>query len=558
MGKPVILTLDDEPNVLGAIERDLRKHFKGDYRIVRATSGREALEALGKLKTRDDQVALFLVDQRMPGMSGTEFLEEAKKLYPDARKILLTAYADTQAAIDSINSVGLDYYLMKPWDPPEQTLYPVVDDLLADWQSTATQSYDGIRVAGALWSASSHDVKDFLARNGVPYRWLDVDADPGTKDLVERTCGGETRLPVLFFPDGDVLVEPDRGSIVEKIGMKTRAESPFYDLVVVGAGPAGLAAAVYGASEGLQTVMIEREATGGQAGTSSRIENYLGFPKGLSGADLARRATAQASRLGAEVLVPQEVTGIQIETPYKIVTLADDSKLRCYAIILASGVSVRRLQIPGIESVTGAGAYYGASLTEAAHYRGKEIYVVGGANSAGQGAMFFSRYAKRVTLVVRASSLNQSMSHYLIQQISGAPNIEVLTKTVTVEVMGESRLEGLLLENIEAGEKRNVKADALFVFIGAKPHTGFVSGLVQRDSEEYILTGQSLFHGGKVVQNDGITGWPLLREPLHLETSIPGIFAAGDVRSGSSKRVAAATGEGAVAVQLIHQYLKTV
>ncbi|MEJ2734273.1 MAG: FAD-dependent oxidoreductase, partial [Anaerolineae bacterium] len=388
MAKPVILTVDDEPQVLNAIERDLRRHYRNDYRIVKAASGLEALAAVRQFKRRNAPLALFLADQRMPTMSGIEFLGEARKLYPEARKVLLTAYADTEAAIESINAVGLDYYLMKPWDPPEQTLYPVLDDLLSDWEATVPLTYDGIRVAGTLWSPSCHRVKDFLARNRIPYQWMDIEKDTEAQELVAAFNTERHRLPVVFFPDGDVLFEPDNLTLAVKCGLHTEATQPFYDVIIVGAGPAGLGAAVYGASEGLRTLMIDREATGGQAGTSSRIENYLGFPRGLSGADLARRATAQAQRLGAEILTPQEVTGIRVEDAYRIVTLGDGTELTCRALVLATGVSVRELDVPGVAALNGAGVYYGAALTEAAYYRDEHVFVVGGANSAGQGAMF--------------------------------------------------------------------------------------------------------------------------------------------------------------------------
>jgi len=556
MAKPTILTIDDEPQVLSAVERDLKRRFRADYRIMKAGSGSEALGLLQKLKERNDAVALLVADQRMPAMSGTELLAEAGALYPEARKVLLTAYADTEAAITSINTIGLDFYLMKPWDPPEENLYPVLEDLLESWAATADAPYDGIRVAGTLWSAASHEVKDFLARNRVPYRWIDIDRDPETRALVERLQGddGPPRLPVVFLPDGTTLTAPDRGRVAAAVGMQTEATRPFYDLVVIGAGPAGLAAAVYGASEGLTTVAIEEEATGGQAGTSSRIENYLGFPKGLSGSDLARRAHAQAERLGAELLVPQEVRSVRLEDPYRVVTLADGSEISCYALLLATGVSVRRLDVPGIDELTGAGVYYGAALTEAAHYRGRDVFVVGGANSAGQGAMFFSRYAAKVRMLVRADSLEKSMSRYLIDQIAATPTIEVCTGHEVVEALGDTHLERLRIRT-DGGQVDEVDAAALFIFIGAAPRTEFLDGLVACSDNGYVLTGPDL-------PADPATGrprgWPLKREPLLLETCVPGIFAAGDVRDGSSKRVAAAVGEGSVAVQMIHRYLETV
>ncbi len=553
MPTPVIMILDDEPQVLNAVERDLRKHFRSEYRIVKSTNGQDALDALTKLKRRNTPVALYLVDQRMPKMSGTEFLDEAAKLYPQARKVLLTAYADTQAAIKSINDIGLDYYLMKPWDPPEENLYPVLDDLLSDWMATVPLPYDGIRVAGTLWSASSHTVKDFLARNQVPYQWLDIELDTGARNLVESVSDGQHRLPGVFFPDGTTLLDPSIQDVAEKLGLQTKAEKPFYDLIIVGAGPAGLAAAVYGGSEGLTTVMIEKEATGGQAGTSSRIENYLGFPQGLSGADLARRATTQALRFGVEILRPQEALKVGVDDLYRHIELVDGSKISGRAIVISTGVNVRRLEVPGVDNLTGAGIYYGAALTEAAYYRDQDVYVVGGANSAGQGAMFFSRYARKVTMLVRGSSLEAGMSQYLVDQIGNTANIEVLLRTEVLEVIGDNRLEKITISNLDSGKSETLPAAAMFIFIGAVPPTELVSGLVERDRAGFIVTGSDLMVDGKRPK-----GWKPNRDPYLLETSVPGIFAAGDVRHHSMKRVASAVGEGAVAVALVHQYLKTV
>jgi thioredoxin reductase (NADPH) len=552
MAKPIILTVDDEPQVLSAIERDLRRHWGSEYRILKAVSGQEALDTVRELKRRNAPIALFLVDQRMPSMSGTEFLGEARKLYPQARKVLLTAYADTQAAIDSINAIGLDYYLMKPWDPPEQMLYPVLEDLLSDWVATVPLPYEGIRVAGTLWSPGSHRVKDFLARNRMPYRWLDVEKDSEARALVEaaETNG---RLPVVFFPDGDILIEPNNRVLAEKCGLQTRATEPFYDVIIVGAGPAGLGAAVYGASEGLRTLLIDKEATGGQAGTSSRIENYLGFPRGISGSDLAQRATAQAQRLGAEILTTQEATAVRVEDAYRIVTLADGTELSCHALVIATGVSVRELDAPGVKRLTGAGIYYGAALTEAAYYRGEQVFVVGGANSAGQGAMFFSQYASQVTMLVRASSLQKSMSQYLIDQIQGTENIAVRLRAEVVEALGSNRLEGLKTIDNTTGEIETVPAAALFLFIGAVPHSELVAGVVERNRFGFILTGPDLSQDRRRPR-----GWTLNRDPYLLETSVPGIFAAGDVRQGAVRRVASAVGQGAIAISLVHQYLRTV
>jgi thioredoxin reductase (NADPH) len=553
MAKPIILTVDDEPQVLNAVERDLRRHYRNEYQIVKAASGTEALEAVRQLKRRNAPVALFLADQRMPTMSGTDFLAEARKLYPKSRKVLLTAYADTEAAIDSINAIGLDYYLMKPWDPPEQTLYPVLDDLLSDWEATVPLPYDGIRVAGTLWSPSCHRAKDFLARNRIPYLWLDVEKDAEAKELVAAVSMERQRLPVVFFPDGDVLVEPDNLALAEKCGLHTQATQPFYDVIIVGAGPAGLGAAVYGASEGLRTLMIDKEATGGQAGTSSRIENYLGFPKGLSGADLARRATAQAQRLGAEILTAQEVTGVRVEDRYRIVTLSDGTELTCRALVLATGVTVRQLDVPGVAALNGAGVYYGAALTEAAYYRGEHVFVVGGANSAGQGAMFFSRYASKVTMLVRGSSLERGMSQYLVDQIEATENIEVQVRREVVEAIGKNRLEAITIQNTDTGESETIPAAAMFLFIGAVPHSDLVAGLVERNAAGFVPTGPDLTRNGRHPKN-----WQLKRDPYILETSVPGIFAAGDIRQGAVRRVASAVGQGAIAISLVHQYLKTV
>jgi thioredoxin reductase (NADPH) len=553
MTKPVILSVDDDPQVLNAVERDLRRHYQNDYRVVKATSGAEALEAVKQLKQRDVPLALFLVDQRMPEINGTQFLAEAIKYYPEARKVLLTAYADTEAAIASINQIGLDYYLMKPWDPPDQNLYPILDDLLSDWQATVPVPYEGIRVAGTLWSSTSHAVKDFLSRNRIPYLWQDIEHNAQARQLVESVAPDERSLPVVFFPDGDVLVQPDNRTLAEKIGMQTQATQPYYDLIIVGAGPAGLGAAVYGASEGLRTALIEREATGGQAGTSSRIENYLGFPRGLSGADLARRATAQAKRFGAEILTTQEVVKVRVDGLYRIAVLGDSSELSCKAMVIASGVTTRTLNVPGVVELTGAGIYYGAALTEAAHYRGRHVFMVGGANSAGQGAVFFSRYASQVTMLVRGSALSKSMSHYLINQIDQTPNIQVCLETEVVEAHGENHLEAITIVQNQTGETQKIPADALFVFVGAMAHTDMVAGVVERNNAGFILTGPDVIHDGKKP-----AGWSLKRDPYLLETSVPGIFAAGDVRQGAIRRVASAVGEGAVAVNFVHQYLKTV
>jgi thioredoxin reductase (NADPH) len=553
MAKPVILTLDDDIQVSNAIERDLRRHYRQDYRILKATEPFVALETVHRLKQRNDQIALFLVDQRMPGMEGVAFLAEAMKFYPTARKVLLTAYADTQAAITAINVIGLDHYLMKPWSPPEHNLYPVLDDLLSDWLATAEAPFDGIRVAGTLWSASSHTIKDFLARSQIPYRWLDIEQDPEARALVEAVSNEQHHLPVLFFPDGSTLINPHITTVAAKIGLRTQATHPFYDLIIVGAGPAGLAAAVYAASEGVRTLLIDKETTGGQAGTSSRIENYLGFPNGVSGADLARRATAQATRLGAEILTAQEVTQVRVDDPYRFVKLADGTELSCKALIIATGASLSTLDVPGVEALIGAGIYYGAAVTEAAYYKGKHMVVVGGANSAGQGAMFFSRYASKVTMLVRGSSLQKGMSRYLIDQINCTENIELRTHSSVSRVIGTDRLEALVIRDNDTGETETLPAAALFVFIGAKPHTDFVADVVERNQAGFILTGPDLKGDGLRPEN-----WRQNRDPFLLETSVPGIFAVGDVRQDVVRRVASAVGQGSTAISFIHQYLKTV
>ena len=547
------MTIDDEPQVLNAVARDLQSHYRSDYRIVKAGSGAEALETVQEFKRRNVPVALFLVDQRMPAMSGIEFIGEAIKLYPDARKVLLTAYADTDAAIASINSIDLDYYLMKPWDPPEERLYPVLDDLLGDWLASVQLPYDGIRVAGTLWSACSHNVKDFLARSQIPYQWLDIERDAEARALVESTSTGRPRLPTLFFPDGSVLVDPDLRTLAEKVGLRAPARQPFYDLIIVGAGPVGLAAAVYAASEGLRTVVIEKEVAGGQAGTSARIENYLGFPKGISGADLARRATTQAKRLGAEILTAQEVTGLRVEDSYRLVTLDDGSELSCHALLLATGVRVRELDAPGIEPLVGASVYYGAATSEAVNYQGRKVFVIGGANSAGQGAMFLSRYASEVTILIRGDSLHNSMSRYLIDQIEGTDNISLRVNTVVVAVSGDERLDTVSLKNTASGKTETLPADAIFIFIGAVPYSDLVAGIVERSEAGFILTGPDLMHDGRRPN-----GWKPKRDPFLLETSVPGIFAAGDVCHGVVRRVATAVGQGALSVSLVHRYLETV
>jgi thioredoxin reductase (NADPH) len=552
MAKPVILAVDDDREVLGAIERDLRQHYRAGYRILKAQSGREALDAVRQLKIRGAAIALFLVDQRMPEMTGTELLIELRKLYPDARKVLLTAYADTEAAIKSINEVGLDYYLMKPWDPPDQRLYPVLDDLLSDWTAHVRLPFEGVRVAGGRWSRESYRVKEFLSRNHVPYQWIDIDNDQSMRELVSSLSNSLTRLPVVFFPDGGHLIAPSNVELADKVGLATTAHLPFYDLVIIGGGPAGLANAVYGASEGLKTLLIEQSAPGGQAGMSSRIENYLGFPSGISGAELARRATDQARRFGVEMLTAREVVGLRRADPFRIVQMANGTEVSCHAVLIATGMSVRTLEAPGVEPLVGAGIYYGAATTEAATYRGQDVCVVGGANSAGQGALFFTRYARRVVMIVRGKDLSAAMSQYLIDRINATPSIEVMTRTEVAGARGADHLEQVIVRNVDTSEERALDIAAMFIFIGSAPRSEVAAGLLALDEKGFILTGPDL------LRNGVRTGWNLERDPFLFETSMPGVFAAGDVRAGSNRRVAAAVGEGSAAIYTIHQYLETV
>ena len=556
MAKPVLMAVDDDMEVLRAVERDLRNRYAERYRVVRANSGATALQALQGLKKRNEAVGLLLVDQRMPEMSGVEFIAKAIEVFPDARRVLLTAYADTDAAIQAINHAKIHHYLLKPWDPPEQQLYPVLDDLLDDWQAGHRLEFDGVRVLGHRWSPQAYGVRDFLARNQVPYRFYDVelaDRDSETKALVEATESHVGKLPIAIFQDGSSLSEPSNADIAGKLGLRMRAETSFYDLLIVGGGPAGLGAAVYGASEGLRTVMIESEAPGGQAGMSSKIENYLGFPSGLSGADLARRAVIQARKFGAEILAPQEVMKMRVEGGSKFVTLLDGTEIGAKALLIATGVSYRKLSVPGMERVQGAGVYYGAAMTEAATCRGEDVYIVGGANSAGQAAMFFSQHARRVIMLVRGKSLEAGMSQYLVDQIRQTPNIDVELNSEVMEVSGNDRLEEIAIRCATTGETQRVTAHHLFVFIGAAPRTEWLSGMLLRDEKGFILTGQDLMRDGKPPKD-----WPLERDPWLLEACIPGVFVAGDVRYRSVKRVASGVGEGANAVQFVHQYLSTV
>ena len=556
MAKPVLLTVDDDPEVLRAVERDLRRRYAERFRVLRADSGAVALEALRGLKRRNDAVALLLVDQRMPQMSGVEFLEKALDLYPDAKRVLLTAYADTDAAIQAINDARINHYLLKPWDPPKEYLYPVLDDLLGDWTASFRPPFEGLRVLGTRWSPQCFAIRDFLARNQTPYQWIDVETAGQTaqlRSLVEAVDAHPASLPTVLFPDGSSLTTPSISELAEKLGLRVRPEVAFYDLVIVGGGPAGLAAAVYGATEGLRTVLVEMEAPGGQAGMSSRIENYLGFPSGLSGGDLARRAVAQARRFGVEILTPQQVTGVRVEGPSRMVQLAEGTSIGCRVLLIATGVSYRKLDVPGAERLQGCGVYYGSAMTEAVSSKGEDIYIVGGANSAGQAAMYFSNYARRVVMLVRGESLSASMSQYLIDQIKKTPNISVETSSRVVEVHGQDHLEAISILCDNSRDTSTVPTNMLSIFIGAEPKTDWLAGVVERDERGFILTGADLVRGGKRP-----AGWPLTRDPYWPETSVPGIFAAGDVRHGSVKRVASGVGEGSIAVQFTHQYLSEV
>jgi thioredoxin reductase (NADPH) len=556
MAKPILLSVDDDTDVLRAIERDLRMQYGAEYRVIGSDSPVAALELLKQLKVRNDGVALLLVDQRMPHMDGVGFLQEARQIFPEAKRALLTAYADTSAAIGAINQANIDYFFMKPWDPPADHLYPQLDDLLDDWQASYRPAFEGIRVLGTRWSPRSYELRDFLARNHVPYQWIDVEAsanDPETKRLLAALGSEASHIPVVLFPDGTNLLDSVPAEVAQKVGLRTRAQTDFYDLAIIGGGPGGLAAAVYGASEGLHTVMIEREAPGGQAGMSSRIENYLGFPTGLSGGDLARRAVVQAQRFGVEILSPQEATGVRTEGSYRIVKLADGNEISCHALMIATGVQWRKLEAPGIDRLQGAGVYYGGGATEALSCKGEIVYVVGGANSAGQAAMNFSKYADRVVILVRGSSLASTMSQYLIDQIKATSNIQLWAHASVAEAHGDTHLEEISVLCSDTNKIERVPASSMFIFIGAQPRTEWLAGVVERDERGFLLTGPDLMHGGQRPK-----GWDLDRDPFLLETNVPGIFAVGDVRHGSVKRVASGVGEGSVAVQFIHQYLSKV
>ena len=547
--KPVILAVDDDNEVLGAVERDLKQRYRQKYRVVAAHSSAEAVKVAEELRRRGTPVALFLADQRMPEMSGTEFLSEMRKMHPGAKRTLLTAYADSAAAIDAINSVGLDYYLMKPWDPPDQRLYPVIDDLLSDWTATARPSFEGVRVIGSRWSPQSYSTRDFLSRNQIPYHWIDIDNDASMREVALSASNGDaSRLPVVLLPDGTVLVQPTNADLGSKCGLQTSPARPYYDLAIIGAGPAGLACAVYGASEGLQVVLIEQNAPGGQAGTSSMIENYLGFPNGVTGALLAQRATTQAKKFGTEILVGHAVVGLRHHDPYKVVELSNGQEVACHALMLSSGMTVRELEVSGVDELLGKGVYYGAALSEAAMYRGQHVFVLGGANSAGQGALFFSRYAKQVTMIVRKPNLLPAMSNYLADRIKAAGNIDVIGNSEIVAVHGQDHLERIDVQNAETGETQSLKANALFIFIGVAPRTDAFSSLVATDERGFILTGEDVRGCGKP--------WPLQREPMAFETNVPGVFAAGDARANANRRIAAAVGEGSAAIFSVHQYLR--
>ncbi|MGH3156431.1 MAG: FAD-dependent oxidoreductase [Streptosporangiaceae bacterium] len=551
--RTAIVTVDDDPSVSRAVARDLRRRYGEQHRIIRAESADQALEALREMKLRGDLVAVILADYRMPQMNGIEFLEAAMDIYPGARRALLTAYADTQAAIEAINVVDLDYYLLKPWDPPDEKLYPVVDALLETWLTSDHRPVPETKVVGHRWSARSSEVREFLARNQVPYRWYASDSPEGKRLLDAAEADGLT-LPVVITPDGTAMVAPSDAELASHVGLATTPSAAFYDLVVIGGGPAGLGAALYGASEGLRTVMVERMATGGQAGQSSRIENYLGFPDGVSGAQLTDRARRQAAKFGAEVLTTREVVGLEINGSARTVRFSDGTSLDAHTVILATGVAYRQLAAPGVAALTGRGVFYGSALTEATNCTDHDIFIVGGANSAGQAAVYLATSARSVTILVRGSSLERSMSHYLIQQVEGIPAITVRTCTEVVEAFGDEHLERLTLRSSDTGATETVDAQWLFVFIGAAPLTDWldgVAGTVERDEHGFVLAGPDLMVDGKLP-----AGWPLDRPPYHLETSVPGVFVAGDVRAESAKRVASAVGEGAMAVMLVHRYLE--
>jgi thioredoxin reductase (NADPH) len=550
MKKPYILAVDDDTSVLRAVERDLKAKFSVSYRILAVDSPSKALDAVRQLTTRSDRVALFLVDQRMPHMSGTEFLEQAVALQPEARRVLLTAYADSSAAIDAINKVKLNHYLMKPWQPPEQNLYPILADQLEDWRAGYEETFEGTFVVGSRWSPETHRLKDFLAKSQIPYRWLEPDAisDPRIQAALD---GAQAGLPAVIFPDGSVQERPDTAHIAEKLGLTTVPSRQFYDVIVIGGGPAGLACALYSSTEGLNTVLVEKEAPGGQAALSSRIENYLGFPAGLSGADLARRGAAQVRRFGTEVLAPAEASALRVEGDYRVVRLTNGQELAAHSVVIASGVEWRRLEVEGLDRLTGAGVYYGAAVTESASCKGEDVYIVGGANSAGQAAVHFSEIARSVTMIVRGQSLAATMSYYLSERIKTISNINVMLSSEVIGVRGEDRLSEIMVRHRDSGTTETFRAGALFIFIGAEPHTEWLEGVVCRDSKGFVLTGTSLINGGRRPAS-----WNLSRDPHLLETSVPGVFAVGDVRDGAVRRVANSVGEGSIVLYFIHQHLR--
>jgi thioredoxin reductase (NADPH) len=551
--KPIILAVDDDPQVIRAVSRDLKKRYRGDYRVIATDSAKEALEALTEMKNQGAEVALLLSDQKMPEMLGVDFLEQAKQIFPKARRVLLTAYSDTDAAIRAINTVQLDYYLMKPWDPPEEKMYPVLDDLLDEWISSYTPLFDGIRVIGYQFSPNSHKIKDYLAGNLFPYRWYDVETSDIASELMEANHISSQDLPAVFFQDGEFICNPGIATVAEKLGLNPKAQAELYDVIIIGAGPAGLAAAVYGASEGLKTLVIERRAPGGQAGTSSRIENYLGFPKGLSGSDLTRRAISQAQRLGAELLTPAEVTEIKCNDQYKIISLANGNEVMARSLVITTGVDYRKLETKGIPDFTGAGIYYGAAMTEANSCKDRQVFVVGGGNSAGQGAMYLSQFARKVNILIRREDLKSTMSAYLIEQIANTDNIEVQPFKEIIEASGDGHLEKLRIKDLQSGNIEDADAGALFIFIGARPFTDWMGGTLIKDQKGFLKTGREL-----LGDEDFKKSWKQEREPFLLETSTPGIFAAGDVRSGAMNRVASAVGEGAMSISLVHKYLEEV